>query len=177
MEGKQYHDIAGGYQRLDIFDLRIDRSRKPAISILTPMAILIDRERMASGSATTFTPDDGGGSSEGFGARRPSAPPWPRLQIKQTSLNHEDAANRKETRTGSLPTGYGEIDDSLDLRQLLQNKKKQEAASDRPMEHQDKDEKPPMKTRYVLTDPMEHQDKDEKPPMKRRYFFRTDGKD
>lgn len=28
VEGKQYHDIVGGYQRLDIFDLKVDRSRR-----------------------------------------------------------------------------------------------------------------------------------------------------
>lgn len=28
IEGKQYHDVVGGYQRLDIFDLKVDRTRK-----------------------------------------------------------------------------------------------------------------------------------------------------
>ncbi|KAG9842000.1 nitrilase, partial [Aureobasidium melanogenum] len=28
IEGKQYHDVVGGYQRLDIFDLQVDRSRR-----------------------------------------------------------------------------------------------------------------------------------------------------
>ncbi|USP81507.1 uncharacterized protein yc1106_08781 [Curvularia clavata] len=28
IEGKQYHDVVGGYQRLDVFDLKVDRSRK-----------------------------------------------------------------------------------------------------------------------------------------------------
>ncbi|RAL03315.1 carbon-nitrogen hydrolase family protein [Aspergillus ibericus CBS 121593] len=28
VEGKQYHDVVGGYQRLDIFDLRVDRTRR-----------------------------------------------------------------------------------------------------------------------------------------------------
>jgi nitrilase len=32
IEVKQYHDVVGGYQRLDIFDLKVDRSRRlPAI--------------------------------------------------------------------------------------------------------------------------------------------------
>ncbi|PMD30404.1 carbon-nitrogen hydrolase [Hyaloscypha variabilis F] len=31
VEGKQYHDVVGGYQRLDVFDLKVDRTRrKPA---------------------------------------------------------------------------------------------------------------------------------------------------
>jgi nitrilase len=28
IEGKQYHDVVGGYQRLDVFNLKVDRSRK-----------------------------------------------------------------------------------------------------------------------------------------------------
>lgn len=28
IEGKQYHDVVGGYQRLDVFDVRIDRTRR-----------------------------------------------------------------------------------------------------------------------------------------------------
>ncbi|KAL1883242.1 hypothetical protein Daus18300_000300 [Diaporthe australafricana] len=28
IEGKQYHDVVGGYQRLDVFDLKVDRSRR-----------------------------------------------------------------------------------------------------------------------------------------------------
>lgn len=28
VEGKQYHDVVGGYQRLDVFALRVDRSRR-----------------------------------------------------------------------------------------------------------------------------------------------------
>lgn len=28
IEGKQYHDVVGGYQRLDVFELKVDRSRK-----------------------------------------------------------------------------------------------------------------------------------------------------
>lgn len=28
IEGKQYHDVVGGYQRLDVFDLKVDRTRK-----------------------------------------------------------------------------------------------------------------------------------------------------
>lgn len=34
IEGKQYHDISGGYQRLDVFELKINRHRKsPAVFI------------------------------------------------------------------------------------------------------------------------------------------------
>ncbi|CAK3996546.1 carbon-nitrogen hydrolase [Lecanosticta acicola] len=37
VEGKQYHDIVGGYQRLDIFDVKIDRSRRhPAQFVRSP---------------------------------------------------------------------------------------------------------------------------------------------
>ncbi|KAF9871963.1 nitrilase [Colletotrichum karsti] len=28
IEGKQYHDVVGGYQRLDVFDLKVDRRRR-----------------------------------------------------------------------------------------------------------------------------------------------------
>jgi nitrilase len=31
IEGKQYHDVAGGYQRLDVFDLKVDRTRRDPI--------------------------------------------------------------------------------------------------------------------------------------------------
>lgn len=31
IEGKQYHDVVGGYQRLDVFDLKVDRSRKEPV--------------------------------------------------------------------------------------------------------------------------------------------------
>lgn len=32
IEGKQYHDVVGGYQRLDVFDLKVDRSRKNPVT-------------------------------------------------------------------------------------------------------------------------------------------------
>ncbi|KAL6712136.1 hypothetical protein ACN47E_000013 [Coniothyrium glycines] len=32
VEGKQYHDVVGGYQRLDVFDLRVDRSRRDPVT-------------------------------------------------------------------------------------------------------------------------------------------------
>lgn len=31
IEGKQYHDVVGGYQRLDVFNLRVDKSRREPI--------------------------------------------------------------------------------------------------------------------------------------------------
>ncbi|KAF1934531.1 nitrilase [Clathrospora elynae] len=31
IEGKQYHDVVGGYQRLDVFDLKVDRTRKEPV--------------------------------------------------------------------------------------------------------------------------------------------------
>jgi nitrilase len=37
IEGKQYHDVVGGYQRLDVFDLKVDRTRrKPATFLKKP---------------------------------------------------------------------------------------------------------------------------------------------
>ena len=37
VEGKQYHDVVGGYQRLDVFDLKVDRTRrKPATFLSKP---------------------------------------------------------------------------------------------------------------------------------------------
>ena len=32
IEGKQYHDVVGGYQRLDVFDLKVDRSRREPVT-------------------------------------------------------------------------------------------------------------------------------------------------
>ena len=31
VEGRQYHDVVGGYQRLDVFDLKVDRDRKSVV--------------------------------------------------------------------------------------------------------------------------------------------------
>ncbi|KAF2830920.1 carbon-nitrogen hydrolase [Ophiobolus disseminans] len=31
IEGKQYHDVVGGYQRLDVFDLKVDRERRDPV--------------------------------------------------------------------------------------------------------------------------------------------------
>jgi predicted amidohydrolase len=33
IEGKQYHDVVGGYQRLDVFDLAVDRSRRNPVRL------------------------------------------------------------------------------------------------------------------------------------------------
>jgi len=35
IEGKQYHDVVGGYQRLDVFDLKVDRSRREPATFLS----------------------------------------------------------------------------------------------------------------------------------------------
>ncbi|KAK3081592.1 hypothetical protein LTS18_005025 [Coniosporium uncinatum] len=32
VEGKQYHDVVGGYQRFDVFDLRVDRRRREPVT-------------------------------------------------------------------------------------------------------------------------------------------------
>ncbi|KAI1477976.1 nitrilase [Daldinia eschscholtzii] len=32
VEGKQYHDLAGGYQRLDVFELKVDRTRREPVT-------------------------------------------------------------------------------------------------------------------------------------------------
>jgi hypothetical protein len=32
IEGKQYHDVVGGYQRLDVFDLKVNRTRREPIT-------------------------------------------------------------------------------------------------------------------------------------------------
>ncbi|KAI1468593.1 nitrilase [Daldinia caldariorum] len=32
IEGKQYHDLAGGYQRLDVFELKVDRTRREPVT-------------------------------------------------------------------------------------------------------------------------------------------------
>jgi predicted amidohydrolase len=34
IEGKQYHDIVGGYQRLDVFDLTVDRTRHQPVNFV-----------------------------------------------------------------------------------------------------------------------------------------------
>ena len=34
VEGKQYHDVVGGYQRLDVFDLRIDKRRREPATVV-----------------------------------------------------------------------------------------------------------------------------------------------
>ncbi|KPM44186.1 hypothetical protein AK830_g2337 [Neonectria ditissima] len=34
IEGKQYHDVVGGYQRLDVFELSVDRSRRQPVNFV-----------------------------------------------------------------------------------------------------------------------------------------------
>jgi nitrilase len=40
IEGKQYHDVVGGYQRLDVFDLKVDRSRKDPVRFTNEHSIV-----------------------------------------------------------------------------------------------------------------------------------------
>ncbi|CZR58589.1 related to aliphatic nitrilase [Phialocephala subalpina] len=35
VEGKQYHDVVGGYQRFDVFDLKVDRTRRDPITFVS----------------------------------------------------------------------------------------------------------------------------------------------
>lgn len=37
IEGKQYHDVVGGYQRLDVFDLRVNRARRDPVTFVGEM--------------------------------------------------------------------------------------------------------------------------------------------
>ncbi|KAH7145712.1 carbon-nitrogen hydrolase [Dactylonectria estremocensis] len=34
IEGKQYHDVVGGYQRLDVFELKVDRTRRKPVNFI-----------------------------------------------------------------------------------------------------------------------------------------------
>jgi nitrilase len=44
VEGNQYHDVVGGYQRLDVFDLRVDRTRRK-------LATFFRRSKTSDGNA------------------------------------------------------------------------------------------------------------------------------
>ncbi|KAI0194711.1 carbon-nitrogen hydrolase [Xylaria flabelliformis] len=37
IEGKQYHDVVGGYQRLDVFDLKVNRSRRTPVKFVSDL--------------------------------------------------------------------------------------------------------------------------------------------
>ncbi|KAI0485616.1 carbon-nitrogen hydrolase [Xylaria cf. heliscus] len=37
IEGKQYHDVVGGYQRLDVFDLKVNRSRRAPVKFVSDL--------------------------------------------------------------------------------------------------------------------------------------------
>ena len=39
VEGKQYHDVVGGYQRLDVFDLKVDRRRREPATFVNANAV------------------------------------------------------------------------------------------------------------------------------------------
>ena len=162
VEGKQYHDVAGGYQRSDIFDLRIDRHCRPLISIATPKSTLGDHERTASESATTSVPNNGGASFERYSVSRAA---WMRSLIRGTLLNDESAANSKETRAGSPPRDYGVTrpfgPEANVARQQRASSKKQEASSKKQEAASNGSPGGPS----------------ERTPVKRRYRFQIDQKD
>jgi len=43
VEGKQYHDVVGGYQRHDVFKLTVDRERQVPIRFLDPPAAPLEQ--------------------------------------------------------------------------------------------------------------------------------------
>ncbi|KAF5000055.1 hypothetical protein FGRMN_2066 [Fusarium graminum] len=45
IEGKQYHDVVGGYQRLDVFGLKVDRTRQEPITFTEDSSKAHSRER------------------------------------------------------------------------------------------------------------------------------------
>ena len=53
VEGKQYHDVVGGYQRLDVFELRVDRTRHHP-------ANFVERTIQAAAETTQDTRQDKG---------------------------------------------------------------------------------------------------------------------
>ena len=55
IEGKQYHDVVGGYQRLDVFELRVDRTRHQPANFV---------ERSSGRAETTQEPKQDGGNME-----------------------------------------------------------------------------------------------------------------
>lgn len=57
IEGKQYHDVAGGYQRFDVFNLRVDKSRKG------PIEACDHREPMQNQAVNTNEPEKDEGSN------------------------------------------------------------------------------------------------------------------
>ncbi|KAH7376888.1 carbon-nitrogen hydrolase [Plectosphaerella cucumerina] len=47
IEGKQYHDVVGGYQRLDVFDLQVNRTRQHPVRFVeneAPVESIVSRE-------------------------------------------------------------------------------------------------------------------------------------
>ncbi|KAG8630696.1 hypothetical protein KVT40_002315 [Elsinoe batatas] len=56
VEGKQYHDVVGGYQRLDVFQLKVDRTRRePASFVELEMDVKSDLKNTSSQLGTDFT--------------------------------------------------------------------------------------------------------------------------
>ena len=117
VEGKQYHDVAGGYQRFDVFNFRIDRGRRSAtIMAEKPNEIPDEEERFAPESAAMFPPDRGGVSFR-VGSFRPLGPSLRSRNSKTPPVDMDaalHAASQEMERKRSSPTGFRETDSSSD---------------------------------------------------------------
>ncbi|KAK6068178.1 nitrilase [Seiridium cupressi] len=59
IKDNQYHDVVGGYQRLDVFDLKVDRTRR------TPNTFVTNREHQAH-DATSPNPKNASMNGAGY---------------------------------------------------------------------------------------------------------------
>ncbi|KIW15256.1 hypothetical protein PV08_05301 [Exophiala spinifera] len=60
VEGKQYHDVVGGYQRLDVFNLQVNRNRHEPVVFASGKKTEHDPPETASCSGSKSTKDSGG---------------------------------------------------------------------------------------------------------------------